>query len=108
VQLLTRELVKQLRANKDDQRAICKFFNPAGGGTWIISRLESDGDTMWCLADLGLGCCEQGTVSLEELATMELPLGLTIERDIHFEPRGRTLADFEAHYAEHGTLAGVS
>lgn len=108
-ELLTEELKDKLRAaGLDGQHAICKFFNPAGGGTWIISGMDTDNDTLWCLADLGMGCCEEGTVSLKELQEMKLPLGLHIERDRHFKPAGRTLSDFQKAYEEKGSLAGVS
>jgi len=107
-ELLTEGLKKQLlAAGLDGQKAICKFFNPAGGGTWIISGMDSDNDTLWGLVDLGMDCCEQGTVSLKELQETRLPMGLHIERDRHFDPRGRTLSDFYKIYEEKGTLAGV-
>jgi hypothetical protein len=107
--LLTEGLKKiLLTAGMDNQVAICKFFNPAGGGTWIISGMDSDGDTLWCLADLSLDCCEQGTVSLKELQETKLPMGLHIERDLYFRPAGRTLADFQQIYDMKHTLAGVS
>lgn len=108
-ELLTADLKEQLlKAGLSGQKAVCKFFNPAGGGTWIISGMDSDGDTLWCLADLGLDCCEQGTVSLKELQETKLPMGLHIERDLHFKPLDRTLTDFFNLYNERGTLAGVA
>lgn len=108
-ELLTEKLRNLLiHTGIDSQLAVCKFFNPAGGGTWIVSGMDSDGDTLWCLVDLGMDCCEQGTVSLKELQETKLPMGLHIERDLHFEPRGRTLQDFYKIYEEKGTLTGVS
>jgi hypothetical protein len=107
VELVPPELMKQLR-NRSKRYAICKFFNPAGGGTWIISHIDADEDTMWGLVDLGMDCCEEGTVSLAELKAIKLPFGLGIERDVNFDPKGRTLADFLKLYYERGTLAGVA
>lgn len=109
MRLLTKVLEQKLRAAPfDNEVAICKFFNPCGSATWIVSSLDADGDTLWCLADLGMDCAEQGTVSLSELRGIRLPGGLGIERDISFKPRGRTLSDFYKLYEERGTLAGVS
>lgn len=66
-----------------------KLFNPAGAATWIATELHEDGDTLFGLADLGFGCPELGTFSLAELASVRLPFGLGIERDVHFEPLAR-------------------
>jgi hypothetical protein len=109
-ELITQKLRDELReAGHCGQKAICKFFNPCGAATWIISGMDTDNDTLWCLADLGLDCCEQGTVSLKELQETKLAIaGMHIERDIHFDPKGRTLEDFQKIYDEKGTLAGVS
>ena len=43
--------------------------------------------TYFGLADLGFGCAELGSVSLSEIASLTLPLSLSIERDLHFEAR---------------------
>jgi hypothetical protein len=36
---------------------------------------------------------ECGTVSMQELMSLKLPFGLSIERDMHFEPFSRTLQE---------------
>ena len=41
--------------------------------------------TYFGLADLGFGCPELGVFSLSEIASVRLPFGLRIERDIGFE-----------------------
>ena len=41
--------------------------------------------TYFGLADLGFGCPELGYFSLSEIASVRLPFGLGIERDIGFE-----------------------
>lgn len=95
--LLTPELRAALRANDEARRAavmagldepdfvpIVKFFNPVGAATWLATELAEDGDTLFGLADLGFGCPELGSFSLSELASVRLPLGLGIERDLHF------------------------
>ena len=86
--LLTAELREKLRANAEapgaDHLPVVKFFNPAGAGTWLATELGDDDDTLFGIADLGFGCPEVGSFSLDELASLRLPFGLRIERDIAF------------------------
>jgi hypothetical protein len=77
-----------------EQKVICKFFNPCGVGTWIILEKveEQEGDIiLWGLCDLGYGY-ELGMVSLNELESIRLPFGLTIERDLYI-PKNCTVKD---------------
>lgn len=96
--LLTPELRAALRANAEAHRAaqaegrrepdpvpVVKFFNPVGAATWLATELDADDDTLFGLADLGFGTPELGSFSLSELASVRLPLGLGIERDLFFE-----------------------
>lgn len=93
--LLTPELRADLRANaiardaddRFDPVPVVKLFNPVGAATWLASELDQDGDTLFGLADLGFGCPELGSFSLSEIASVRLPFGLTIERDIAFQRR---------------------
>ena len=89
--LLTPELHAALRVNADrsaesdhDPVPVVKFFNPVGAAIWLATELYDDGDTLFGLADLGFGCPELGCFSLSELASLHLPFGLGIERDIGF------------------------
>lgn len=88
VSLLTPELAEQLRANarlrEPDPVPVVKLFNPCGAGTWLATELDEDGDTLFGLADLGMGFPELGSFSLGELQSLRLPFGLTIERDRSF------------------------
>ena len=68
-----------------DLRPVVKFFTPDGSGTWLISELLPDGDTMFGLCDLGDGCPELGYVSLSELQSVRGKMGLRVERDAHFK-----------------------
>ena len=61
-----------------------KFFNPAGGQTWLVSEMDEDGDTLFGLCDLGMGEPELGNLSLSELAGIRTRFGLGIERDLWF------------------------
>jgi hypothetical protein len=87
--LLTPELHERLLANgrqrNVDHVPVVKFFNPLGAATWLATELDEDGDTLFGLADLGFGCPELGAFSLSEMASVRLPLGLGIERDLWFE-----------------------
>jgi Protein of unknown function (DUF2958) len=90
MELLTPPLRKRLLANgahRGDHVPVVKFFNPLGAATWLVTELDTDEDTLFGLADLGLGCPELGSVSLSELASVRLPLGLGIARDLHFAAR---------------------
>lgn len=73
--------------NRGEHVPLVKFFSPVGAATWLLSELDQDGDTLFGLADLGFGCPELGSVSLSEIASVTLPLGLSIERDCLFEAR---------------------
>ncbi len=87
--LLTQELHNRLLANGRlcdvDHVPVVKFFNPIGAATWLATELDEDGDTLFGLADLGFGCPELGSYSLLEMASVRLPFGLGIERDLYFE-----------------------
>lgn len=85
--LLTPELLERLIANgrerSVDHIPLVKFFNPLGEGVWLAIELDEDGDTLFGLADLGEP--ELGSFSLSEIASIRLPFGLGIERDLLFE-----------------------
>jgi hypothetical protein len=87
--LLTQELRDRLLANgrlRDvDHVPVVKFFNPVGAATWLATELDEDGETLHGLADLGFGCPEIGAFNLIEMASVRLPFGLGIERDLYFE-----------------------
>ncbi|ESX20944.1 single-stranded DNA endonuclease [Mesorhizobium sp. LSJC255A00] len=68
-----------------DHFPVVKLFDPTGAATSLLSELEADGDTLFGLCDLGFGFPELGSVSLAELASVKGPLGLGIERDLHFQ-----------------------
>jgi hypothetical protein len=67
-------------ARDGDHVPVLKLFNPAGPGTWLITELGDDGDTLFGLCDLDMGFPELGSVSLSEITSVKLPLGLIIER----------------------------
>src|SRR3546814_13302937 len=92
--LLTPQQRARLRANGDaaaigtpghDPAPVVKLFNPVGAATWLATELDADNDTLFGLADLGFGCPELGSFSLDEIAALRLPFGLFIERDMFFD-----------------------
>ena len=84
-----------------DYSPVVKLFTPDGSATWLLSELEPGTDIAFGLCDLGFGCPELGSVSLRELEQVRGPLGLPIERDLHFVPNG-TLSE----YATKARVAG--
>lgn len=90
--LITDDIRARLLANgaveeEADHLPVVKLFDPCGAATWIITEMMADGDTLFGLCDLGLGCPELGSVSLGEIQSVQGRLGLGIERDIFFRPR---------------------
>ena len=71
-----------------DFKPVLKLFSPVGAATWLITERAPDyPDILFGLCDLGMGYPELGSVSLSELESVRLPLGLRIERDLHFVAR---------------------
>ena len=88
MKLITKSIRAKLEKNriaKNDEDAVLKLFTPDAGCTWLITQIDEDGDTMWGLCDLGLGCMEYGTVSLSEIQTVRGRLRLPVERDRSFK-----------------------
>jgi hypothetical protein len=64
-----------------------KLFDPCGAGTWLLTELDpEDDDLAFGLCDLGTGLPELGSVRISELESHKGPLGIGIERDLHFAP----------------------
>ena len=86
MKLLTETQCERLLANdrnRDrDHIPVVRFFNPCGRGTWLFSELDSNGDTLFGLCQIG--CPELGYASLSQIAALRLPFGLRIERDPNF------------------------
>jgi hypothetical protein len=67
----------------DQAVAKVKFFTPDSNWTWYATEFDGD-DTFFGLV-VGLEI-ELGYFSLSELQAARGPLGLRIERDLHFQP----------------------
>lgn len=69
-----------------EQCFVCKFFDPCGAWTWYVLEGEETEEGDWRFYGLVDGCeKEWGYFMLSELESVKGPLGLGIERDIHFE-----------------------
>ena len=91
--LITAEQRERMLANSrrlredDDPMPVVKLFTPDAQATWLLSELDPDDDGIaFGVCDLGVGCPELGYVSLTEIANVRGPLGLPVERDLHFRP----------------------
>ena len=76
-----------------DAPVIVKFFNPCGIGTYLVTEGEKQPDGDWLL----FGYChlfewEWGYITLEEIKSVNLPFGLTFERDLYVKD-GATVKD---------------
>lgn len=91
MQLVTKAIEKQLEqyplGSQDGKgvkaKAVVKYFNPCGAGTWIVTEGEKQGNGKYLF--FGFACItdwEWGYFSQEELEMYKGPLGLGIERDL--------------------------
>lgn len=89
--LITKAIAKQIPAiyaqdGKGDQAtAHVKLFTPDSNWTWFIT--EMDPQTGECFGLVVGHERELGYFSLQELETLRGPLGLPVERDLHFTPK---------------------
>src|SRR6266540_6824875 len=77
--------------NVADPVAVIKLFHPCGRYTLYVleGSREPDDDLLFfgfCVSPLGSDCDELGYTSLRELESIRGPLGIGIERDLHFKP----------------------
>tara|TARA_Y100000361_G_scaffold15925_1_gene12549 strand:+ start:28 stop:354 length:327 start_codon:yes stop_codon:yes gene_type:complete len=106
MKILTKEIEAKLSkniGNATKDKPYLKLFNPMGSATWLLSEYHEEDRTFFGLCDLGMGFPELGYVSLDEIESVRLPFGLTIERDIHFEPT-KTLSEYAAEARELGSI----
>ena len=108
MKLLTKEIERKLRknagSNEENLKPVVKFFNPCGAYTALFTELAEDGDTLFGLADLGMGTPELGYASLEEIASVKVPpFGLGIERDMYFKA-DKSLEEYANEARNNGRL----
>lgn len=87
-QLIANGIAQRAATNNStalDFYPVVKLFTPDAQATWLLSELDPDDtDLAFGLCDLGLGEPELGYVRISELESVRGPLGLPIERDLHF------------------------
>jgi len=87
-----------------DHVPVVKLFTPVSNATWLLTEIDPDDtDRAFGLCDLGSGCPELGYVSLQEMADTRGPLGLRVERDLHFDA-DKPLSACAAEAREHGRI----
>ena len=69
---------------QDDPVALLKWFTPDSSWTWYLT--EYDPSDRLCFGLVIGHERELGYFSLDELRSLRGPLGLPIERDLHFQP----------------------
>jgi hypothetical protein len=102
--LFTKTQTEQLKANCQAQivrmdngetdidfKPVVKLFTPDAQCTWLLTELGND-DIAFGLCDLGMGTPELGFVSMREIRELRGPLGLPVERDLHFDANKTTSA----------------
>ena len=106
MKLITKEIAAKLSKNIGDANVdmpYLKLFSPVGAATWLISEYEEESGRLFDLCDLGMGHPELGYVSLHELESITLPMGLGIERDMYFDPT-KTLAEYASDARKAGHI----
>jgi hypothetical protein len=87
-----------------DPKPIVKLFTPDANATWLLTELDPDEpDIAFGLCDLGMGFPELGSVRLSEITSVRGPMGLAVERDLHFEA-DKTLGAYAARARREGGI----
>tara|TARA_R110002051_G_scaffold174602_1_gene244807 strand:- start:4955 stop:5344 length:390 start_codon:yes stop_codon:yes gene_type:complete len=97
MKLITPELERRFAEVGDQSelknpRIIAKFFSPVGAATWLASEYNPENNICFGyvqnLVPSENGIFDEwGYFSIDELENLELPFGLNIERDIHFNEK---------------------
>ncbi|MBT6834769.1 MAG: DUF2958 domain-containing protein [Bacteroidetes bacterium] len=89
-ELLTKELKEQLPdlySGEEyglESKALVKFFTPDGNWTWYASEFDGEDILFGLVSGFEV---ELGYFSLSEMESVKGPLGLPIERDLHYQPK---------------------
>ena len=121
MKILTQDIRKRLLANgakQDPVRGtpdeidflpVVKLFTPDAAATWLLTELDpEDPDIAFGLCDLGMQCAELGSVRISELESIRGPLGLPVERDLHFEAQAGLSVYAEAARAADGIVTDAA
>ena len=91
MKLVTKELEAKFKAHplystdgQNKKEILARYFNPCGRGTWYVFEAEQREDGDWLFFGLvDLFEKELGYFTLSELKSVELPFGMSIERDLY-------------------------
>jgi hypothetical protein len=82
-----------------DPTVYVKFFQPWGGWSWYATEGEQQDDQFICFGYVVGHEREWGYFSVTELESITGPMGLKIERDIHFKAQPASqISDIHSHY----------
>jgi len=90
MKLMTKEIEKKAQqqypqGSDFSQMIVAKFFDPTGSWSWYVMNQDpNDTDYLWGIVK-GFEV-EMGSFSLSELENTRLRFGLSIERDLYFQP----------------------
>lgn len=92
MKLITKKIENQLakyplysqESNGEEAVAVCKFF--LQGYTWYVLEAQKKGDDYEFFGLVDGQCKEYGYFTLSQLQKLRGRWGLTVERDIYFEP----------------------
>ena len=92
MKLLTKEILKRFEKTGrqgENPIVIAKFFNPCGRGNWYATEYHPEERMFFGFVRLFYDYNDEwGDFSLDELEHLRCPpLGLPIERDLHFTPK---------------------
>jgi Protein of unknown function (DUF2958) len=81
---------------------VMKLFTPDGQCTWLLTEVGDD-DTTYGLCDPGMGLPEIGFACMRETRELRGPLGLPVERDLHFDAY-KTLSAYANEARDRGRI----
>lgn len=83
-----KEIIPEMYSSEDtkleDKTVYAKFFTPDSNWTWWVLEYDKEDRILFYMVHGHEK--ELGYVSLSELESVRYPLGLKIERDLHFTP----------------------
>jgi|TARA_R100000278_G_C5442226_1_gene154106 hypothetical protein len=89
--LFTKEIIKKLQSNNKlndvalaKAEPVCKFFTPHSNYTWYPFSMDEDG---YCFGLVSGAAVEYGMFHRSELENYVGPMGIRIERDLHWTPQ---------------------
>lgn len=88
---------------------VVKLFHPGTPARWLLVSLKP-GDPLfyaWVLADIGMGCAEQGSIHLSDICGVPGPTGEHVQRDVAWKP-AKTVSQYHREWSAELDSAAVS